>query len=337
MSSTVQRSLLVFLLVFSFAASGGQSTDETAFDMDRAEIVEFVNDLVTNEGFDRQFLIEVLSRARFQPRIVESISKPAERTLTWAEYRRIFMTLSRISSGAEFMDEHQEVLMRASERYGVPPEMITAIIGVETLYGRYLGRYRVLDALMTLGFDYPPRSRFFRSELKEFLLLTREEKQDPSSPLGSYAGAMGYGQFISSSYRNYAVDFDGDGIRDIWTNKTDAIGSVANYLSRHGWQAGRAVTVKLSGPGQAPGDLFNQGLKASSTLGEFATVSGIPIPGAFESDTPVSPMRLVGEDGEEFWLGLPNFYVITRYNHSHLYAMAVYQLSQAIADSVEGP
>ena len=305
--------------------------------MDRAEIVAFVDDLVSTEGFDRRFLIEVLSGAKHQPSIVESISKPAERTLTWAEYRRIFMTPSRISSGAEFMAEHQEALTRATAQYGVPPEIITAIIGVETMYGRYLGRYRVLDALMTLGFDYPPRSRFFRSELKEFLLLTREEKQDPLSPLGSYAGAMGYGQFISSSYRNYAVDFDGDGIRDIWTNKTDAIGSVANYLSRHGWRAGDTVTIKLSGPGEAPAEMFNRGLKASATMGEFKAVSGVRVPGAFEVETPVSPMRLEAEDGEEFWLGLPNFYVITRYNHSHLYAMAVYQLSQALADAVVRP
>lgn len=333
-SRLVRYTSLPLLLMITLASTAGDANDEHAFDLDRSEIAGFVDELVTSEGFDQTSLRRVLSLARHQPRIIESISNPAERVLTWAEYRRIFLTSSRIQGGVAFMNDHREALVRASDHYGVPQEVITAIIGVETLYGRYLGRYRVLDALMTLAFDYPPRSSFFKSELKQFLLLAREEQQDPSVPKGSYAGAMGYGQFISSSYRNYAVDFDDDGIRDIWTNKTDAIGSVANYLARHGWAPGGEVTIRLRGPGEAHEDVFNTSLKASMTAREFQEVSGVAV-ATEDMDTPVSPMRLEGESGDEYWLGLPNFYVITRYNHSSLYAMAVFQLSQAIADAAK--
>ena len=326
---------LSLLLVLSGTVMGEHDDEQHAFDLARPEIAAFIDDLVATEGFNRQSIQDVLGAARYQPKIIESISKPAERTLTWAEYRRIFITSSRISGGQKFMMEHRDVLKRASAEYGVPAEVITAVIGVETLYGRYLGRYRVLDALMTLGVAYPPRSRFFNSELRHFLLLTRDESQDPETPVGSYAGAMGFGQFISSSYRNYAVDFDGDGIRDIWTNKTDAIGSVANYLALHGWREGEGTIVRLSGPGKGKEVLFNQSLKASSTIGEFAEKTGVMVPGGLDVEMPVTPIRLAGETGDEYWLGLPNFYVITRYNHSRLYAMAVLQLSEAIAEVME--
>ena len=230
------------------------------------------------------------------------------------------------------MQEYKEVLLAAQKKYGVPPEIITSIIGVETMYGRLRGKYRVIDSLSTLAFDYPPRSKFFRKELKQFLYLVKEEGQDARDPLGSYAGAMGYGQFISSSYRSYAVDFDGDGIRDIWNNPTDAIGSVANYIARHGWRAGAIVTVEASEPANDQIEIFNTSLKPNKTVAELSQL-GIRSLKQVADDTVVSPMMLNGKEGKEYWFGLKNFYVITRYNHSKLYAMAVFQLSERLRTS----
>ncbi|MFT5562896.1 MAG: membrane-bound lytic murein transglycosylase B, partial [Litorivivens sp.] len=239
----------------------------------------------------------------------------------------------RVKAGVEFIDTHRDAFEAAEVKYGVPIPVIASIIGVETLYGRITGKYRVIDSLSTLAFDYPPRSKFFRSELKEFFRLAREEGQSVLEPLGSYAGAMGYGQFISSSYRNYAVDFDGDGIRDIWNNPVDAIGSVANYLSRHGWQRGGLVTVPARLDREVMDDVFNVALKPNRTVADLSTLgvqTDILLEGSFE----VSPMMLEGKAGQEYWLGLKNFYVITRYNHSKLYAMAVFQLSEQIKQSL---
>jgi membrane-bound lytic murein transglycosylase B len=204
----------------------------------RPEVQTFVGELVTAEGFSRAELLDVFREAKFQQSIVDAISKPAEKVLTWKEYQDIFLTEKRVEEGARFMSEHGATLARAEQAFGVPAAIVAAIIGVETMYGRYRGNYRVIDALSTLAFDYPPRAKFFRGELKQFLLLAREEKQSATEAKGSYAGAMGYGQFIPSSYRAYAIDFDGDGLRDIWQNPTDAIGSVANYLAKHGWVEG---------------------------------------------------------------------------------------------------
>ena len=210
------------------------------------------------------------------------------------------------------------------------PEVIVAIIGVETSYGRNKGNYRVIDALATLSFDYPKRSVFFTKQLENFLLLCVEQNQDPLTLKGSYAGAMGYGQFIPSSYRSYAVDFDGDGFSDIWNNKTDAIGSVANYFSRHGWKVGEEVIVPASFSKGYDSSLVNK-LKLNKTIGELGVLGFSPaqiLPTEFKA----LPVLLKGMNGEEFWLGLHNFYVITRYNHSHLYAMAVHELSQLILE-----
>ena len=208
--------------------------------------------------------------------------------------------------------------------------MIVAIIGVETRYGRVTGRHRVVDALMTLAFDYPPRASFFRKELTQFLLLAREEGKNPTSLTGSYAGAMGFGQFIPSSYRNYAVDFDRDGVRDIWQNRTDAIGSVANYFSRHGWRGAAQVTlpVQLKAETEQLLDIANQSLKPTHSVAEMAEM-GVNVDG-LDPEARVLLLRLLGGDKPEYWLGFDDFYVITRYNHSRLYAMAVYQLGQEI-------
>jgi membrane-bound lytic murein transglycosylase B len=217
----------------------------------------------------------------------------------------------------------------------VPAELIVAIIGVETYYGRIAGSYDVIDALATLAFDYPKRSSFFSRELSEYLLLAREQGLDPLTPKGSYAGAMGYGQFMPSSYRAYAVDFDGDGLADIWNNPVDAIGSVANYLARHGWQAGEPVVSRATASGEPPPELFAGGLKPQRPVAEFAAAGLTPVQ-HLDERAQAQAFRFELEDGHEYWLGLNNFYVITRYNHSAMYAMSVYQLSQRIASGASG-
>ncbi|MEE2735309.1 MAG: lytic murein transglycosylase B [Pseudomonadota bacterium] len=290
----------------------------------RDDVREFIKSLVI-ENFSESELLKVFREAEYKQNIIEAISRPAEKVLAWSDYQDIFLREPRISAGKRFMETYDEPLQRASEEYGVPPALLTAVIGVETMYGRYLGNYRVLDALVTLAFDYPPRATFFRKELYEFFMLVREEKQEITDLKGSYAGAMGYGQFISSSYRRYAVDFDGDGIRDIWRNPVDAIGSVANYLSEHGWSNGQVV-VRIDAD-DIDESIFNVSLKPSITIADLEKF-GVSV--AAPRNERVSPMKLLGKQGSEYWLGFNNFYVITRYNHSKLYAMAVYQLSEAL-------
>ena len=299
---------------------------------DRAEVQAFVKELSAKESFDEVELLAIFSQAEYKQNIIDAITRPAERTLNWAKYQDIFLTERRTVSGIEFMEKNRVALDAAYEVYGVPPVIVTAIIGVETMYGRIAGNYRVLDALATLSFDYPPRSKFFKRELGEFILLAREEKKIMTELKGSYAGAMGLGQFIPSSYRAYAVDFDGDGFRDIWNNPTDAIGSVANYLARHGWQRDQQITFEVDGT-DMPADLFNVSLKPSTSIAELRTLGMADDARGFESEQSVTPMRLMGKQGEEFWIGLKNFYVITRYNHSKLYAMAVFQLSESLREA----
>lgn len=297
---------------------------------ERDEVKAFVKELAEAESFNEKELLSLFRHAEYKQKIIDAISRPAERTLNWAQYQDIFLTERRVNDGIDFMHENRDALRAASDVYGVPPVIITAIIGVETMYGRITGGYRVLDALATLSFDYPPRSKFFRSELKHFILLAREEKQMITDLTGSYAGAMGMGQFIPSSYRAYAVDFDEDGFRDIWNNPTDAIGSVANYLHVHGWRKEAEITraLPVDAASNVPGDVFNESLKPTRSMAELRKL------GLNEASLPrdemISPMRLVGKQGDEYWLGLHNFYVITRYNHSKLYAMAVFQLSEGL-------
>ncbi|MGB0466097.1 MAG: lytic murein transglycosylase B [Pontibacterium sp.] len=281
------------------------------------------------EGFEAAYLEKLLSQAKRQNSILKAISRPAEKRLNWGQYRNIFLKQKRISRGAEFWQQNKTALARAEKEYGVPAEFIVAIIGVETHYGRITGNYRVLDALATLGFDYPKRARFFRGQLKEYLRLVREEQLDPLSLKGSYAGAMGYGQFIPSSYRHYAVDFDGDGKRNIWTNTTDAIGSVANYFAEHGWIKGGPVISNLTIETVADDKWANAGLKPKLSLAEWSA-RGIQASPSLMPDQLATLMRLENADQTRYLFGLHNFYVITRYNHSHLYAMAVYELSQAV-------
>lgn len=285
--------------------------------------------MVKEHDFDRAYLKTLFKNVKVRTKVLDAIKSPAERKKKWFEYRPIFLTEARINGGIAYWQEHQQVLQDAEEQYGVPAEIIVAIIGVETYYGRLTGKHPVFDSLVTLGFDYPKRSKFFLSELEHYLLLCREEGFDPTALLGSYAGAMGRGQFISSSYRRYAVDHNQDGKRDLWGSDEDAIGSVANYFHEHGWKTNNVVTSSAQYNGD-PGrvDAANT-LKPSFTYGELNAQG-------FVADMPVglqeklSLFVLDGDKGKEYWLGHHNFYVITRYNHSEMYAMAVFQLSQEI-------
>jgi membrane-bound lytic murein transglycosylase B len=294
-----------------------------------AEQRGFVDEMVRKHGYDRAELTRILEDAQFQEGIIALITKPAE-AKPWYEYRAIMLTPERIEQGVEFWRRNAEALRRAEAVYGVPPEVITAIVGVETRYGRNTGRHRVLDALVTLAFGYPKRAPFFRKELEQYLLMVREEGLDARALNGSYAGAMGRSQFMPSSFRAYAVDFDGDGRRDLWSSDADAIGSIANYFVRNGWRPGEGVVLPAEGVDSRHQRFLEAGLKPSFTLGELAA-AGVRVAGGLPADTPCSLFDLDEESGPAHWAGLQNFYAITRYNRSELYAMAVYQLSREIA------
>jgi membrane-bound lytic murein transglycosylase B len=299
--------------------------------IDREDVNIFIDEMVTEHQFSREEMLSWFTTAKKKQNILDAISRPAEKRLTWKEYRKIFVTQSRTTKGVKFWKENKETLARAEQEFGVPAQVIVAIIGVETRYGSNKGSYRVIDALSTLGFDYPPRATFFRKELKEFFLLAREQKQDPLGLIGSYAGAMGYGQFIPSSYRAYAIDYTNDDFADIWNNPTDAIGSVANYFKRHGWKKDQPVIVRARIGSEYNEEILNDSLKPKHTVASLLTQGYTPIEPLTEQTANV--IRLQGKNGAEFWMGLQNYYVITRYNHSRLYAMAVWQLSQAIAQA----
>jgi membrane-bound lytic murein transglycosylase B len=320
-----KRIMQAGLVALLLAAPGAQAGKPETFDRD---ISLFVSEMAEQHGFDKAELAKLLAGARYRQKIIDAITRPAE-GMSWERYRPIFVTDSRASEGVEFWNRHQRLLEQAQQKYGVPPEIIVAIIGVETRYGRHAGSYPVIDALATLAFGYPRRADFFRRQLEEFLLLSREEKVNPASATGSYAGAMGQPQFIPSSYRSYAVDFDGNGQRDLWNSTADVIGSVAAYFKRHGWRPGERITLRVEGAGRQHDRFVEAGMKPSIKLGELKT-AGIGGDTGLGPERLASLIRLEGREGDEYWLGLDNFYVITRYNHSNLYAMAVYQLSREI-------
>jgi len=291
------------------------------------------DELVVEQGFNREALMQLFGQAERKDSILEAIARPAEKTKPWYQYRAIFLSEAREHQGAAFFAKHRATLERAQREFGVPAEIIVAIIGVETSYGRTVGNYRVLDALATLAFDYPPRSPFFTSELKHYLILTRDQGMDPTDLMGSYAGAMGYGQFMPSSYRNYAIDFDGDGKIDIWKNPVDAIGSVANYFKQHGWRPGETVVAAADAAATTPNTVFvrsRDDLQPQRTIAQFAA-DGVVSRVKLDPNALAIAMKFEQKNGYEYWLGLHNFYVITRYNHSAMYAMSVYQLSQRLA------
>ena len=300
---------------------------------DDAQVDLFIDEMVSKHQFDHDQLVALFAQADKRDDILEAISRPAEKTKPWYEYRNIFLKPARIEGGVEFWQANRDILDRAASQFGVDPAIIVAIIGVETRYGNHTGSYRVIDALSTLAFAYPPRSKFFRGELEEFLILSREEDVDPATAKGSYAGAMGYGQFIPSSYRAYAVDFSDDGKRDLWSNLDDIIGSVANYFHRHGWQYQQPVAARISSGSPLQHFKVSENLKPGKTTAGNYAAKGVQTRPPLAADLPVALLELEQADGPEYWLTGNNFYVITRYNRSPLYAMAVYQLSEAIRDA----
>ncbi|NNC78198.1 MAG: lytic murein transglycosylase B [Woeseiaceae bacterium] len=312
------------------------SSQAYSIDTEQAGVRAFIDEMVSEHEFDRQFLIETLSKAERKQNILDAISRPAEKTLTWGEYRKIFITPERIKAGADFCRENSDMLESIAASSGVPIEILVGIIGVETYYGRITGGYRVLDALSTLAFHYPPRSAFFRKELKQYLLLVREESMSAEEPTGSYAGAMGRPQFMPSSFRAYAVDSTGDGKRDIWNNWTDVAGSVANYFNAHGWKSGEPVAAPATlgaswrGPTPKPANT----LKAKKTVGSLSK-KGVMFSTDLPAEAKAELLTYENEDEFERWVAFHNFFVITRYNRSVMYALAVHQLGQEIALAIE--
>ncbi|MEM9056073.1 MAG: lytic murein transglycosylase B [Pseudomonadota bacterium] len=299
------------------------ATDRTAF----------VARMQSAHDFDAAWVRETLAAAERKQSILDAISRPAERVKPWHEYRKIFLNEKRIAGGAAFWREHRDTLEAVAADSGVEAKAIVAILGIETLYGARTGGYRVLDALSTLAFDYPPRSAFFTRELEEFLLLTREEAVDPLTASGSYAGAMGAPQFISSSYRAYAVDADSDGRRDLWNSWADVIGSVGNYLSVHGWKANGPVAAQVGDDGAPPETLLSPSLKLSHDAGTLRA-AGLKLDPTIPDAQRTMLFEVAGTDGAEYWVGFDNFYAITRYNRSRMYALAAHQLADAIAARV---
>lgn len=290
----------------------------------------FVDKMVSQQAFERAALETLIDSAQINQTILDTMARPAERVVPWFEYRNIFLTEARIAAGVRFWAEHAAELEATAARYGVAPEMILSIIGIETYFGTRMGNYRVLDALATLAFAYPPRAAFFAAELESFLLLTREEQVDVAAALGSYAGAMGAGQFIPSSYRAYAVDGDDDGKRDLWGNWNDVFGSVANYFAKHGWRANEPVVDAATRPERFEGPEPSNALDLNDTVGALAE-QGYVFTTTLSSDAPAAAysFEAVG-GGFEYWIGYHNFRVVTRYNRSTKYALAAHQLSQAL-------
>ena len=291
---------------------------------------DFIDQMVERHGFSRDEVTRTLYQAELRKPILEAIARPAEKRLNWTAYRKIFVTPSRIDGGVAFWREHAETLAQVEQQYGVPAQIIVAILGVETRYGAFTGGHRVLDALHTLGFHYPRRGRFFREQLSHFLRFAREERIAPTYPTGSYAGAMGMPQFMPDSFRIYAVDFDGDGRRDIWENPQDVIGSVANYfVEKGGWRAGEPVAAPAEGVTAAHRELIDAGAKPTLAANKVRS-AGIDADVLAEAPGKVSLIAFETDQGPEHWVGLHNFYAIMRYNPRTKYAMAVYQLSEAI-------
>ncbi len=293
------------------------------------EVDHFIEMMATEHDFKSKKLTALFQKVNTKQSILKAISRPAEKRMPWHKYRKIFLTKKRIAGGVKFWKKHKTVLKNVEEKYGVPWQIIVAIIGVETQYGGNTGSFRVIDALSTLAFSYPKRSTFFTKELKHFLLLCREEGMNPLKPKGSYAGAMGLPQFMPSSYRNYAADYENDNKRNIWTNPADAIASVGHYLLKYGWQKNEGIAYKLIVTGNDYTQALFDDLKPQSTVAELQALN-IIIPPNIPRQAPAKLLEYQQASAPEFWLGLTNFYTITRYNHSQMYALAVYQLSEAI-------
>ena len=297
----------------------------------KPELEAFVARMAQDHGFDDGQLRTTFSQLKANENIIKAFERPST-AKPWHEFRGIFLTKTRIEGGVKFWQEHAELLTRARQVYGVPEQVIVAIVGIESIYGQRTGAFRIIDSLYTLGFEVERRAQFFRSELEQFLLLSRENGFDPLEVKGSFAGAMGIPQFISSSYRTYAVDFDGDGRVDLWNSVADVVGSVAHYLSIHGWEADQPVAVSARLSGDAAFAVLERGLKPNLSVAEMKS-HGVEPDEELPETIQAGLFSLDGKDAQEHWMAFTNFYVITRYNRSKNYAMAVYQLSQEIAQA----
>ena len=304
-----------------------------AIDVRRDDVKSFIDEVSSKDSINRRQLKKLLRAAKSQPGIVEAMNRPAEKAKPWFEYRPIFVTEKRTAEGVDFWLAHRQDLDRASVKSGVPPEYLAAIVGVETYYGRLTGSYRVLDALATLAFDYPARAKFFREELEQFILLTRDMRFDPLALKGSYAGAMGAPQFMPSSYRRYAVDANSDGRVDLWSNWADVCASVGNYLKEHGWTAGEAVLSEAAVDPGIAANLDGRKLGLSDTV-ESLKAQGVSFDSPMPPEAPALLIAVDESDGVQWRVGYNNFYVITRYNHSASYAMAVYELAAAVKQRI---
>ena len=319
-----KRNLLLALLCIALV-SGAEAIDVGRYPV----IQELIEDLSTQHGYPREEIASLFARVQLLPSVVDAIQKPYE-ALPWHRYRKLFLTDDHINNGVEFWKLNAATLARAEQKFGIPPHIIVAIIGVETRFGKRLGKHPVLDSLTTLVIQYPRRRTFFRRELEQFLLLTREEGLDPLKIKGSYAGAIGVPQFISSSYRQYAVDFNGDNRRDLIGQTEDAIGSVANYLYRHRWQSGQPIVSKATVEQvKRPERFVSEKLKPNSTLARLKK-AGVGAPISLNGASRASLLRLDGANRAEYRIAFDNFYVITKYNRSIHYAMAVFELSEEI-------
>ncbi len=319
--------VLAVFIAFAQAAAGAAQAE---FD---PAVAGFIDEIAEKHAFSRRQLQRWFAQARVQQGILRAMAKPTT-ALPWYTFRETHVTPARVRGGLEYWERYAATLAKAAARSGVPEELLVATVGIESFYGKLAGKSNVFNALFTLAFNYPPRAERFRSELEEFLLLTRELKLDPLQVKGSYAGALGVPQFLPSSYRQYAVDFDGDGQRDLW-NHSDAIGSIANYYKSYGWRTGEAVLAAIEQSGQPPGDEFKALLERG--INPHTTVAAI-------RRTGVTPAYLVDDDtvaavfgaetgaGMRYWMGFNNFYVITRYNRSVNYALAVYELAQELRE-----
>ncbi|MEX0959067.1 MAG: lytic murein transglycosylase B [Burkholderiales bacterium] len=327
--TTGKISLLLAAATFALATALPATAQNAARAATKIEIETFISRLSEAHGFDETEIRSIFSELEPHEGIIKAFNAPST-SKPWHEFRGIFLTPTRIEGGVAFWREHADLLVRAKEVYGVPEEIIVSIIGVETIYGRRLGSNRVIDALYTLGFEVPRRAKFFRGELEQFFLLARENGLDVKEVKGSFAGAMGMPQFIPSSYRNYAVDFSGDGKVDLWNDVADVIGSVANYLYRFGWSKAEPVTVPARLNGSESAAVLELGLKPQMTLAEMRE-KGVEAAEELPGNMKAGLFALENADGDEHWISLNNFYVITRYNRSKNYAMAVHQLAQEIA------
>ena len=295
----------------------------------RKDVQQFINQLVTHDKFSRSELVSALNAAQFQPQIIESMDKPYEKK-TWDVYKALFLTPQRVQAGVEFWQANAKTLARAQKEYGVPAEVIVAILGVETQYGKRQGEYRVLDALTTIAFHYPKRADYFTRELREYFLLCREHHVSPTQYIGSYAGANGQPQFMPSSYRTFAVDYAGHGRRDLVSNNAVVIGSGANYFHQHGWSTNENVVQPVELAGVKPGQLAVNSKHADYTYNKLISSGVIPLSWMSSHPSQAGLIELITDKGNEYWLAYPNFYVITRYNSSPQYALAVYLLAQQL-------